>query len=172
MTPDTRQKVEATSTRTTLLITLAMFGAAIFFILWGGYEVMSAYQSQHWPSVEGEITSSYVQQDVRSIEDSSKKPTFSPKISYQYSVGGKTYTGEKISFSGGEGGEKKNKAQAVVNRYSSGKKVAVYYDPNHPEKAVLETGFSWKTFMPFAAGLGFLIVGIICLRAYQKSKTW
>jgi hypothetical protein len=171
MTPDTQKKVEATSTRTILLITLAMFGAAIFFILWSGYEIVLAYQSQQWPSVEGEITSSYVQRDVRAIENSSKKPTYTPKISYQYTVNGKTYTGEKISFSGGEGGEKKNEAQAVVDHYFSGKKIAVYYDPEHPKKAVLETGFRWQTFMPCAAGLGFLIVGIICLKAYQKDKT-
>jgi hypothetical protein len=170
MTSAAQKKTQETSTKTILLITLAMFAAGIFFILWGGYEIMAGYASKKWPSVEGKVTSSYVQKQVRSIKDSSKKPTYYPKVRYQYSVGGKSYTGDRISFSGGEGGEKKSKAQAVVNRYPSGQKVIVYYDPKHPERAVLLMGFTWKTFMPFVAGLAFLAVGIVCLKAYRKQK--
>jgi hypothetical protein len=170
MTSDTQKKTQETSTNTILLITLAMFAAGIFFILWGGYEIMAGYASKKWPSAEGKVTSSYVQKQVRSIKDGSKKPTYYPKIRYQYSVGGKSYTGERISFSGGEGGEEKSEAQAVVDRYLSGQKVIVYYDPKNPERAVLEKGFTWKTFMPFAAGLGFLVVGIICFKAYRRNK--
>ena len=35
---------------------------------------------------------------------------------------------------GGEGGEKRSEAQAVVDRYPSGQTVIVYYDPRHPER--------------------------------------
>jgi hypothetical protein len=170
MTSATQQSTQATSQRTTLLITLAMFAAGIFFILWGGYEIMAGYASKKWPSAEGKITSSYVQKQVRSIEDSSKKPTYYPKVRYQYSVGGKSYTGDRINFSGGEGGEKKSKSQAVVDRYPSGQKVIVYYDPKHPDKAVLERGIIWKTFMPFIAGLAFLAVAMVCLKAFQRDR--
>jgi hypothetical protein len=165
-----QEKAQETSTKTILLITLAMFGASVFFILWGGYEIMAGYASKKWPSVEGKVTSSYVQKQVRSIKDSSKKPTYYPKVRYQYSVGGKTYTGDRIRFSGGEGGEKKSESQSVVDRYPSGQKVVVYYNPKHPERAVLLMGFTWKTFMPFVAGLAFLAVGIVCLKAYRKQQ--
>jgi hypothetical protein len=170
MTSAAQQKAQETSTKTILLITLAMFGAGIFFILWGGYEIMEGYASKKWPSVMGKVTSSYVQKQVRSIKDSSKKPTYYPKVRYQYSVGGKSYTGDRISFSGGDGGEKKSEAQAVVDRYPSGQQVIVYYDLKHLERAVLIMGFTWKTFMPFAAGLAFLAVAIVCLKAYRKQK--
>ena len=119
---------------------------------------------------EGKVTSSYVQKQVRSIKDSLKKPTYYPKVRYQYEVSGKTYTGDRINFSGGEGGEKRGQAQAVADRYPAGQKVVVYYDPKHPERAVLERGLIWKTFMPFVAGLGFLVVGIVCLKAYRKDR--
>jgi len=55
-------------------------------------------------------------------------------------VEGKIYACDRMSFSGGEGGEKKSESQAVVDRYPSGHKVIVYYNPKHPEKAVLERG--------------------------------
>jgi hypothetical protein len=165
-----QQETQESSTRTILLITLAMFAAAIFFILWGGYEIMAGYASKNWPLAEGKVTSSYVQKQVRSIKDSSKKPTYYPKVRYQYLVGGNRYTSDRISFSGGEGGEKKSEAEAVVDRYPSGQKVIVYYDPNDPQRAVLERGLIWKTFMPFVAGLGFLVVGIVCLKAYLRDR--
>jgi hypothetical protein len=111
-----------------------------------------------------------MQKQVRSAKDSSKKPTYYPKIRYQYEVGGKSYTADRMSFSGGEGGEKKSESQAVVNRYPSGQKVIVYYDPKHPEKAVLERGLIWKTFIPFIAGLAFLAVAIVCLKAYRRDR--
>lgn len=165
-----QHETQESSQRTILLITLAMFAAAIFFILWGGYEIMAGYASKKWPSAEGKVTSSYVQKQVRSVKDSSKKPTYYPKVRYQYEVGGKTYICDRLSFAGGEGGDTKIEAQALANRYPSGQKVVVYYDPKHPEKAVLERGLIWKTFMPFLAGLGFLVVGIVCLKAYRKDK--
>jgi len=170
MTSTAQHESQESSQRTILLITLAMFAAAIFFILWGGYEIMAGYASKKWPSAEGKITSSYVPKQVRSIKDSSKKPTYYPKVCYQYEVGGKTYTCDRLSFAGGEGGEKKSEAQAVVNRYPSGQKVIVHYDPKHPEKAVVERGLIWKTFMPFLAGLVFLAVAIVCLKAYRRDR--
>ena len=170
MTSATQQSAQATSTKTTLLITLAMFAAGIFFVLWGGYEIKAGYASKKWPSVEGKITSSYVQKQMRSVKDSSKKPTYYAKVRYQYEVSGKIYTGDRISFSGGEGGEKKSESQAVVDHYPSGQKVIVYYDPKHPDKAVLERGLIWKTFMPLVAGLAFLAVAIVCLKAFRRDR--
>ena len=170
MTSTAQHESQESSARTILLITLAMFAAAIFFILWGGYEIMAGYASKKWPSAEGKITSSYVQKQVRSIKDSSKKPTYYPKVRYQYEVGGKIYISDRISFSGGEGGEKKSESQAVADRYPSGQKVIVYYDPKYPEKAVLERGLIWKTFMPFIAGLAFLAVAIVCLKASRRDR--
>ena len=41
MTSDVKQKAQETSPKTILLITLAMFAAGIFFILWGAYEIMA-----------------------------------------------------------------------------------------------------------------------------------
>jgi hypothetical protein len=111
-----------------------------------------------------------VQKQVHSIKDSSKKPTYYPKIRYQYEVDGKIYTGDRISFSAVEGGEKKSESQAVVNRYPSGQRVIVYYDPKHPNKAVLERGLIWKTFMPFIAGLSFLAVAIACLKVFRRDR--
>ena len=122
------------------------------------------------PSLKGRFQFIQVQKQVRSSKDSSKKPTYYPKIRYQYEVGGKIYIRDRISFAGGEGGEKKSEAQAVVNRYPSGQKVIVYYDPKHPEKAVLERGLIWKTFMPFIAGLAFLAVAIVCLKASRRDR--
>jgi len=69
------------------------------------------------------------------------------------------------------GALKKSVPQAVVNRYPSKQKVKLSsIMTQHPDKAVLERGLSWKTFMPFIAGLAFLAVAIVYLKAFRRDR--
>lgn len=58
-------------------------------------------------------------------------------IHYEYSVDGKIYESNVVNY-GNTGSSNRSFAEGYVNRYPVGKPVLVYYDPQQPEKAVLE----------------------------------
>ena len=151
------------------ILTMAMFAAGIFLLAWGGYEMKRAYESRSWPNTQGTVISSYI--DKRSHRDSNKRTSivYTPKIQYQYQVEGKHYTCKRIAF-GGESGGKRSKAKKVVDRYPSGKKVTVYYNPQDPKVAVLKAGFSWGAILAFLAGGIFFGVGVMGFKAYRRNK--
>lgn len=151
------------------ILTLAMFAAGIFLLAWGGYEIRRAYESRSWPNTQGTVIASYI--DKRSHRDSNNhtRIVYTPKIRYQYQVEGKHYTCKRIAF-GGESGGKRSKAKKVVDKYPSGKKVTVYYNPQDPKVAVLKAGFSWGAVFAFLAGIVFFAVGVMGFKAYRRNK--
>jgi len=146
-----------------------MFAAGIFLLAWGGYEIRRAYESRSWPNTQGTVIASYI--DKRSHRDSNNhtRIVYTPKIRYQYQVEGKHYTCKRIAF-GGESGGKRSKAKKVVDKYPSGKKVTVYYNPQDPKVAVLKAGFSWGAVFAFLAGIVFFAVGVMGFKAYRRNK--
>ena len=151
------------------ILTLAMFAGGIFLLAWGVYEMKRAYESRTWPDTQGTVISSYI--DKRSHRDSNHHTStiYTPKIRYQYQVEGKHYTCNRIEF-GGESGGKRSKAKKVVDKYPSGKKVTVYYNPQDPKVAVLKAGFSWGALFAFLVGIIFFGVGVMGFKAYRRNK--
>jgi len=162
------KKKQETSQRQLLMITIALFAAAAFLILWSGYEIMAGSASYRWPMIEGKVAYSGTHMSARSSRESSLPPSYYPVVRYQYSAGGKSYTCDRISYGSDKVGVTKSEAQAVAGSYTSGKKVMVYYDPANPERATLERGFTMDAFMPMAGGIAFLAVAFICLKAYRR----
>ena len=159
---------KAPSGKNLVILILAMFAAGIFLMAWGGYEIKGSYKSHTWPAIQGTITSSHVHKETRTDSDHRTSTTYYPKVQYQYQIEGRQYSGNRINF-GGETGGMKWLAQRAVDRYPSGKTVRVYYDPQNPEYAILESGITWGSILTFFFGLVFFGVGVICLRAYRKN---
>ena len=109
-----------------LLILNVIFLAIIFFM-----RRRMAAVSQ-WPSTMGAISTSYLER--RSSSDSGY--TNYPVVQYSYQVGGQTYQGMKIAPGPEVGGTGAGK---VVARYPAGAQVMVFYNPQNPSDAVLET---------------------------------
>ena len=151
------------------ILTLAMLAAGAGLLLWGGYEINRAYESRGWPNTQGTITSSYIKKENRKDSNNRYKTTYYPKVNYQYQVEGKYYSCNRIAFGGVSGG-KRSKAKKVVDRYPSGKKVTVYYNPQDPGVAVLKAGFSWGALFAFLTGLIFFGVGIMFYRISRRNK--
>jgi hypothetical protein len=93
--------------------------------------------SRDWPSTSGTVESAAVAVQPESNE----RKLFGARVRYRYEVGGRTLTGERISF---ESGPSPNRglADAIVQRYAPGTPVRVFYDPTQPERSVLEPGGS------------------------------
>lgn len=85
-----------------------------------------------WPSTMGTVTSSYLEQ--RHSSDSGY--TNYPVVEYSYQVGGQSHQGMKIAPGPEVGGTGAGK---VVARYPAGAQVMVFYNPQNPSEAVLET---------------------------------
>jgi formylglycine-generating enzyme required for sulfatase activity len=99
-------------------------------------------QSESWPSTEGEILSSDVEERPFPVSLGENSASYhTPVVCYEYEVNGTLYESRTFSV-----GSKlfliQSRAEEVIARYPVGKKVRVYYDPNNPEMATLEPGIS------------------------------
>ena len=108
-----------------LLILNIIFLGIIFFMR----RRMAAVRQ--WPSTMGTVSTSYLER--RSSSDGS---TNYPVVQYSYQVGAQTYQGMKIAPGPEVGGTGAGK---VVGRYPAGAQVMVFYNPQNPSDAVLET---------------------------------
>jgi len=85
-----------------------------------------------WPSTMGTVTASRIEQ--RSSSEGGY--TDYPVIQYSYQIGGQPYQGMKLAPGPEVGGSGAGK---VVGRYPPGAQVMVFYNPQNPADAVLET---------------------------------
>ncbi|OHB21367.1 MAG: hypothetical protein A3J67_03435 [Parcubacteria group bacterium RIFCSPHIGHO2_02_FULL_48_10b] len=150
------------SSTTTLSPTKTMFVSLLIVLAGGavGYffglpMAQNAMKSKNWPSAEGTVTVSRL-----STHTGSDSTTYGADIAYDYTVEGVLYTGSKVTF-GDYSSSDPSHAREVVNRYSEGKSVIVYYNPDDPKTSVLEPGANWSSFMVAGIGGLFVLVGLL-----------
>jgi len=78
-------------------------------------------------------------------------------IRYQYQVNGKTYLSNRVHYSY-TGSKDKSYAEGYVAKYPVGSVVLVYYDPEYPERSVLEPTI--KDYSLWHAIMSWAILGI------------
>ena len=104
---------------------------------------------------------------VESWEDSDGDRSYAPSVTYQYKVNRIRYNGDRISF-GDHAGGSSSLAKSLVHRYRAGREVHVYYDPDRPDRSVLEPGQTLGTLLPLAFGGLFLVVGFLLVFTSTK----
>ena len=105
--------------------------AAIWFLYIQVQAFRRAQASRTWPTVKGVIK--FAQRQLLAIDDYANLT--GAKIIYEYRVHQAKYTSHTVAFSPKFTGVRK-----LVMNYKPGKLVAVYYNPENPEIAALETG--------------------------------
>ena len=108
----------------------------------------------HWPSVEGVILESRV--------DDAHLEMMKPVLRYRYEVNGRSHVGFRVSFSGY--GISRDSMQRLIDPYPMGSIVRVHYDPNDPAAAVLDNTADADWMYWLASGLGFLGLAWYLLR--------
>ena len=141
-------------------------GAMTMFITY--HEVVGAFASSSWPSVNGTIISSEVKiTEDRPTSSSPRQSSYSYQadIKYEYDMDGGKLIGDRVRF-----GEVSNKeiAESLVVIYKPGDKVQVYYDPGNPENSVLEPGLSFGLLLMPLLGLAVIGAGIIGVVIFFK----
>jgi hypothetical protein len=130
----------------------------LLFLIMGGIAAVQFWRvanSRDWQPATGQVFSSRVVSRRSSDNDSN---TYSPEVAYTYSVMGQQYRSNQIFVGSPVGGWG---ARKTVNRYPAGSTVQVYFDPQHPEQAVLERRSPLGIFMLiFALGMGGAFCGV------------
>jgi len=88
---------------------------------------------KNWSTTMGTVSSSYLE---RRRSSNNRGSTNYPVVHYSYQVGGQAYQGTRIAPGMEVGGTGAGK---VVERYPIGAQVMVFYDPQNPSDAVLES---------------------------------
>jgi hypothetical protein len=111
-------------------IVLQLIFLIIFpFAVWKAWKnVQLAKTSTGWPTTTGKITA------AETIKVMFRRQ---PRVTYSYSVNGRPFASQRISFAGGY---KPKETDAILMRYPVGKDVPVSYAPENPTEATLETG--------------------------------
>jgi hypothetical protein len=131
-------------------------GIGIAFFTYNGYK--TGVESKHWPTVDGVIIKSKIEQRTTTTGDGANKKTevnSYPEIAYQYRINGQNYECTKISFFPSTGN-----AKQIVSRYPEGKTVRVYYNPDKLKQAVLVPGNSSLNVVPFIFAGVFILLGV------------
>jgi len=155
------------------LFGLVFLAVGIGVTAWGWNVLGDAKASTSWPSVDGSVISSKVERERTSRRSGGRRrtsTTYGAEVRYRYSVDGNEYSSDKVSF-GDYSSSNRARAQGIVDRYPVGKTVQVYYDPNTPETAVLESGTSWSCYLPIGLGIIFTIVGALVSAGSLIRKT-
>lgn len=144
----------------------------LFLASFGVYFIVLGAEAEGWTQVEGRVVSTAVQVDVSISRSEHSTQTrraelrrYYPSITYEWTVGGSTYTGSRYRL--GESHEKYDEradAVAAAARYRAGSPIAVYYDEDHPDSAVLDPALSVGVFVPLPVGIVFFVLGWLLWR--------
>ena len=111
----------------------------------GVWTLIRSLRCEHWPTTEGVIE----QAELKYHSSDHGSGSYSASITYDYQVAGVHYPGTRLAF--GEMSSSSGYAQGILDRFPVGKKVRVYYSPDVPQLAVLETGWQASRARPMLA---------------------
>jgi Protein of unknown function (DUF3592) len=116
-------------------------------------------QAEAWPTVPGKVVASDF---VVSRGDDST--TYQTKLSYEYNVLGRVITGEKIAF-GYSGSSSEKFHRDIYDALPVNSQVAVRYNPNDPDHAVLSFGVNQSIIflLIFGAVWTFFTLGMMAM---------
>ena len=137
----------------TLILGIFIAGG-IATTIWGGWVIANARKSLHWPKTEGTIECAQAASDADDLL---------PLIEFSYIVSGSRYQ-NTLNFPSGTT-PTPELTRRYLERYPSGSKVTVYYDPQHPQRATLEPGMAQGDWLILAMGLVATGLGIVMLLA-------
>lgn len=140
-----------------MLIAILAGGAGCILVILSWQKKRSEAVTGTWLPTQGVVLSSTVKEHRAVNGVDSDRAVFSPMVRYQYTLGSRTYTGMRITFSPVQ--YTRQKADQAAHRYPPSTPVTVYYDPLHPEEAVLEQHSTDHQAL-FSLGIVFAVLGL------------
>jgi len=138
------------------------FSMGIFLLVgvgltfWGWNILQNARASAAWPTADGVVTRSQVSHST----DAEGGDSYQPQVTYKYSANNLSYENDTIKF-GENSYSSRKKADEIAATYPIGKNVTVYYDPEKPDRSVLEPGVSGGSYIVIGIGVFFILITLI-----------
>ena len=149
---------------TILVIALAgVFIAVGLFMLYRLVKnVQKAKQSKNWMTTPGKVLFSDVDVQYSTNADDEPVKMYQAKVVYEYDVFGMHYEKDRIAFNTGMRSSNYRKHAAVAAAYPAGNSVTVFYNPDDPDDAVLETKVQSPTSSIIIA-LVMIAIGLVII---------
>lgn len=150
------------------VVFIIMILIGVFMISVGGFRAYEAYSSQIWPTVKGEILASRVE-----ILGSNSGRTYRSYVRYGYEAGSdgngsSWYEGEQMGPDAIEKRESRFQAEAELAPYPKGAIIDVYYNPNRPDRSMLEPVFELPKLIQPTIGL-LVLFGALMLKFINRN---
>jgi len=114
--------------------------------------------SENWSQAKGKVIKSQLDKLGFGGEDSI---TYKPVIEYHYEVEHKLYNSKRLYFGSNISSSfKKSKSTRLVQKYSTGTEIIVFYNQSNPKESVIETGIHSEIW------IGFIAVALLCVSGY------
>ncbi|MFZ6021563.1 MAG: DUF3592 domain-containing protein [Chloroflexota bacterium] len=138
-------------------------GIGVWLILRYQKNKQKAQQSVNWPTTSGRVIESRISEHESEDEDGHTTSTYAPLVRFEYQVAGVTYTSDRMGVGSKIAISNRKKVEQQIAAYPEGKLIRVYYNPQNPAEAVLETRLTSKAEL--VAGIILIVVGlsILCL---------
>jgi hypothetical protein len=137
----------------------------IFTAFAGLFGVLSIYvginmlqlsiESTDWPSVQGTVTSTRIVQST-----DGHAVIYAPEVRYTYLIGKSTFSSTQVSLADHAGSDF-SEAQEILNHYTSGQIVTVYYRPSNPQESILKVGQDNGAYFALELGGMFLAAAFL-----------
>lgn len=142
---------------------------AILTILIGGFLGIAGLErallgrgSAGWPTTRGTVLSSEIEavmvNDDASLVPGGQKVEYRPRITYAYTVAGRTLTNHQYSVD--ELSYSQHSAASVVRKHRPGSTVTVHYRRGQPDQAVLAVGSTFRSWGLAGAGIYAVVWGV------------
>lgn len=148
----------------TLASGLIFAALGLFFGYQGATDYWAGLRSQSWPSTEGKIVSSGTPMDWLR-----KGANYKPVVTYKYSVNGKEYLSDRISYPS-PASRGLSKAETFISKYPVDSSVKVYYDQGNPSSASLRNSVNDSDlFVPIAMFFTMSAISVFILMTRKNA---
>lgn len=141
------------------VLAFAFLGFGLILVLVSGFSIRDGLASSSWYHAQGTVLSAQVDVDEKTDSDHRTTYTYTPSISYQYSVDGKTFTSRQVQFSSSQYNSE-GSAERIVNQFPADSDVTVYYSPDDHARSVLIPGVVGNSFIGLGVGVLFAAIGV------------
>lgn len=145
----------------TIVYLLLIFGAIYFTSV----IVPKKLNRNNWPQTQASVIETEVTKRKKSSKAGNVITVYSGKVKYAYTVANSNYNSEELI-------EPDHKTSELISqsleKYTQGRQLTVYYNPDNPSISVLQPALSTKTII---TGLFFLIsIGVMAFALYDNAR--
>lgn len=132
------------------------------------YKMGEVRRASRWPSAPGRIVGCKTRKVHTKQSGGAPSVGNVPDIAYVYTVDGVEHRGKRISI--GEIRPDSPEVEAALERYQVGRTGPVFYNPAHPDEAVLERDPPASPGVMYAIAGGFIVVGLVVVFGFTRAS--